>query len=80
MFILTNVYPALVIKMFQMDGREEERVMMFLTSQLPLCAASANSCILQLSSLVLCTLMPASQNYLPSDFIRVGFALCYQQI
>lgn len=79
MFILTNVYPALVIKMLQMDGkgRGADDVVPYLTVA-PLSRVRQLMHITAEPSLVLCTLMPASENYLPSDIIRVGFALCYK--
>lgn len=79
MFILTNVYPALVIKMLQMDGegRGADDVVPYLTVA-PLSRARQLMHITAELSLALCTLMPASKNYLPSDIRRVGFALCYK--
>lgn len=78
-FILTNVYPALVIKMLQMDGtgRGADDVVPYLTVA-PLSRAHQLMHITAELSLVLCTLMPASENYLPSDVVRAGFALLYK--
>lgn len=79
MFILTNVYPALVIKMLQMDGkgRGADDVVPYLTVA-PLSRARQLMHITAELPPALCTSTPASKNYLPSDVIRVGFALCYK--